>query len=146
MKLSKKAYYGLRATLALVAAEKPLSIHILAKNEGIPEGYLEKILQALRKKGLLTSARGVTGGYTLTQKNINAWEVIEALDGPLKVYPAFNSSSKNSGRAPKDIKDVLPCYQTTHCQANHIFRKVEESLEETLKDISLASLVQNSPR
>ena len=128
MKLSKKAYYGLRASLALLSAEEPLSIHLLAEQEHIPEDYLEKILQELRRKNLVTAKRGTSGGYTLSSKDISAWDVVSALDGPLKMYPA--------------LKGTLPCYQETHCQTNALFRTLEESLETTLKNIPLQSLTQ----
>lgn len=127
MKLSKKAYYGLRATLAISKAKKPLSIHSLAQSEGIPEDYLEKILQALRKKGVVTAKRGTTGGYQLATPSTTAWEVVAALEGPLKAYaPTANGK--------------LPCFQITHCQTNSVFRTLEESLEKTLKNITLSSL------
>lgn len=127
MKLSKKAYYGLRATLALQKAEKPLSIHALAQSEGIPEDYLEKILQMLRKEGVVTATRGTMGGYQLSRSDITAWDIVTALEGPLKIYaPAINGT--------------LPCFQITHCQTNSVFRSLEESLEKTLKNISLTSI------
>lgn len=129
MKLSKKAYYGLRAALALQQASNPLSIHLLAKSESLPEEYLEKILQDLRKKDIVIAKRGITGGYSLKRKNISAWEVIFALDGPLKVYTPT-------------VQGVLPCEQITHCQTNSIFRSVEQNLEKTLRKISLQSLSQ----
>jgi Rrf2 family protein len=129
MKLSKKAYYGLRASLALIKAKKPLSIHVLAQQEHIPEDYLEKILQELRRKGVVTAKRGTAGGYTLTQSDLSAWDVVSALDGPIKMY------------APT-VKGTLPCFQETHCQANALFRTIEESFEHTLKNISLTSLIQ----
>ncbi len=127
MKLSKKAYYGLRAALALSKAREPLSIHVLAETEGIPEDYLEKILQTLRKKGVVTAKRGTAGGYLLSSSSTSAWDVVSALEGPLKVY------------APA-AKGVLPCFQITHCQTNSVFRILEENLERTLKNIPLTSL------
>ncbi len=128
MKISKKAYYGLRASLALLEAEEPLSIHVLAEKEAIPEDYLEKILQALRRQDLLEAERGTKGGYRIKKADLSAWDIVVALDGPLKVYPSL-------------IKGSLPCFQPTHCQTNAIFRQVEETLESTLKNILLASLI-----
>ncbi len=124
MKLSKKAYYGLRATLALAASPRALSLQELAAQEAIPAPYLEKILQVLRKDGIVTATRGATGGYRLTNADTSAWQVIAALDGPLKIF------------AP--VKGTLPCLQITHCQANVIFRDIETALEDTLKKTLLA--------
>ncbi|MCW1888092.1 MAG: Rrf2 family transcriptional regulator [Candidatus Moranbacteria bacterium] len=128
MKISKKAYYGLRASLALLETKKPLSIHVLAEKEGIPEDYLEKILQALRRQNLLEAERGTKGGYRIKKNNLSAWDIISTLDGPLKLYPSL-------------IKGSLPCFQPTHCQTNTIFRELEENLELTLKNIHLTSLI-----
>jgi Rrf2 family protein len=119
MKLSKKAYYGLRAALALQQAKGPISIHALAEKESIPAPYLEKILQTLRAKGVVVAERGTKGGYLLAQKNTSAWDVVAALDGPLKIFlPA---------------KGTLPCLQLTHCQTNIIFRDLEKAAEKTLQ-------------
>ena len=47
MRISKKAYYGLRAITAL-ATEGELSVHDMALAENMPEEYLHKILQILK--------------------------------------------------------------------------------------------------
>ena len=67
MKVSKKAYYGLRAAIALAQSSRALSIHALAESEHLPEDYLEKILQMLRKAGLVEATKGVAGGYALAR-------------------------------------------------------------------------------
>lgn len=130
MKISKKAYYGLRATLALAQREKPLSIHTLAEMEHLPENYLEKILQSLRKADVVIAHKGVTGGYTLSRpaSEINIWEILRELDGPMKPFST-------------PVKGTLPCLQVSHCQTNEVWRSLEEKIEETLSGISLASLV-----
>src|ERR1700692_2043412 len=52
---------------------------------GIPPEALAKILQRLAKAGLLHSHQGTNGGYTLARAShtISAFEVIQAIDGPL---------------------------------------------------------------
>lgn len=126
MKLSKKAYYGLRATLALAHAKKPVSIQVLSEQEQISRDYLEKILQTLRKADMVEATRGAHGGYQLKHQNLSAWDVVSALDGPLKIY------------APTG-QNTLPCFQPTHCQVNTIFRSLEHDLESSLKKINLRS-------
>ena len=130
MKISKKTYYGLRAVLALAQAEKPLSIHILAETEHLPEEYLEKILQSLRRAGLVEAKKGATGGYSLVHspKDMNVWEVLRELDGPLKTFVP-------------PIKGELPCFQPSHCQTNEVWRRLEIEIEASLSKITLASLI-----
>lgn len=130
MKVSKKAYYGLRATLALAQAEKPLSIHALAEAEHLPEDYLEKILQSLRKAGLVEAKKGTTGGYSLAKPadTINMWGILLVLDGPIKTFVP-------------PIKGTLPCFQPSHCQTNEVWRRLETEIEASLSRVTLASLI-----
>lgn len=130
MKISKKAYYGLRAALALAQSGKSLSIHTIANAEHIPEDYLEKILQSLRRANLVMAHKGVAGGYSLARpaKEISVWDILCELDGPIKTFSA-------------PIKGTLPCLQVSHCQTNEVWRTLENKVEETLSNISLDSLV-----
>ncbi|MFZ1655138.1 MAG: Rrf2 family transcriptional regulator [Candidatus Moraniibacteriota bacterium] len=129
MKVSKKAYYGLRAAIALVQAGRPLSIHALAESEHLPEDYLEKILQALRKAGIVEATKGVAGGYLLARsaRATNVWDILRVLDGPIEMFTP-------------PIKGSLPCLQVSHCQTNQVWRTLEEKIEETLSGISLEHL------
>ncbi len=126
MKVSKKAYYGLRATIALAQSGKALSIRALAESEHLPEDYLEKILQILRKAGLVEATKGVTGGYALARsaRDTSAWDILRVLDGPIEMFTP-------------PVKGTLPCLQVSHCQTNQVWRTLEEKIEETLSGISL---------
>ena len=70
MKFSTRTRYGLKAILALAVryGEGSLSVSQIAKKENISVAYLEQILNALKKKGLVRSVRGPQGGYVLTLK------------------------------------------------------------------------------
>lgn len=131
MKISKKAYYGLRAILALASATRPVSGHDLAVSENLPEDYLEKILQELRQGGFVVSHKGTQGGYNLARdpQEISAWEIIRRLDGPLKMY------------APTS-EGVLPCLQVSHCQANKVIRVLEQDIEASLGKLDIRSLTK----
>lgn len=130
MKVSKKAYYGLRAALALAQAAKPLSIHALAESEHLPEDYLEKILQHLRRAGLVEATKGTAGGYMLARPKdtVSVWEILRELDGPIKTFAA-------------PVKGTLPCLQPSHCQTNEVWRTLETEIETTLSRITLGSLI-----
>jgi Rrf2 family protein len=87
MKLSKKSEYGLRALLELTLAhgQKTLQRQDIAQRQHIPIEFLEQILLALKRAGILSSRRGMKGGYTLIKepKDITLGQVIRILDGPL---------------------------------------------------------------
>jgi len=133
MKISKKAYYGLRAVLALAQEERPLSIHAIAEAEHIPEDYLEKILQSLRRANLVIAHKGVAGGYALSRpaKDLSVWDILRVLDGPIKTFSA-------------PVKGTLPCLQVSHCQTNQVWRVLETEIEKTLSRITIDHLINNS--
>ena len=135
MIVSKKAYYGLRAALALAQSNEPLSIHDLAQNEHLPQDYLEKILQGLRKAGIVEAKKGTTGGYFLARKaeDTNVWEILKVLDGPIKTFMP-------------PIKGELPCFIPSHCQTNEIWRTLEMEIEQTLSKITLAHLIPQTTK
>lgn len=87
MKLSKKSQYALRALLELttIAGTTTLQRHEIASRQHIPIEFLEQILLALKRAGLLSSRRGVNGGYRLIKRpsEITLGQVIRILDGPL---------------------------------------------------------------
>lgn len=88
MRLSKRAEYALRALTAM--ARRPLmavsQIEELSAAEGMPPKVLEQILLVLKKADLLTSKRGVGGGYQLLRspQNIPLGDILRAVDGPFQ--------------------------------------------------------------
>jgi Rrf2 family protein len=65
------------------SGERPVPIKELAERREIPEQFLEQLFSTLRRDGLLTSHRGMKGGYTLSRPadEIDVLEVVQALDG-----------------------------------------------------------------
>lgn len=87
MKLSRSTAYAIRALLQLpeYPASTPTSNRSLALDGALPERFLLQILRNLVKHGILSSVRGVQGGYSLTRPlcEINLLQIIEAVDGPI---------------------------------------------------------------
>ena len=88
MKFSKKSEYGLRALLELCETYggRVLQRHEIADRQNIPVEFLEQILLALKRAGLLASRRGIRGGYTLIKspEEITLGQVIRIQDWCLK--------------------------------------------------------------
>jgi Rrf2 family cysteine metabolism transcriptional repressor len=132
MKISKKAYYGLRAMVSLAKDPQVRSIHALAEEEGLPEDYLEKILQELRRAGLVEATKGQQGGYGLAigPDLVTANHILRVLDGPLVPFPC--SSSEGQGL----------CSHESGCATSNVWKKLNMALEDTLDSITLADLTQ----
>src|SRR3954454_5586081 len=82
--VTSKSRYAVVAMAELArAGERPVPIKELAERREIPEQFLEQLFSTLRRDGLLTSHRGMKGGYTLSRPadEIDVLEVVQALDG-----------------------------------------------------------------
>ncbi len=130
LKLTKKADYGLMAMkhLAEHADRGACSAKDVADAYGIPQEALAKILQRLVKAGLLHSQHGTNGGYTLARDatRISAFEVIRAIDGPLFITSCITVRGE--------------CDQTDRCTIREPLRRVNQSIEEVLKRITLSEM------
>src|SRR5438309_10287695 len=130
LKLTKKADYALMAMkhLAEHASEGSRSAKDVADAYGIPPEALAKILQRLAKAGLLQSQHGTNGGYTLARAShtISAFEVIQAIDGPLFITSCVTVRGE--------------CDQTDRCTIREPLRKVNSSIEDVLKRITISEM------
>jgi Rrf2 family protein len=87
MKISRTVTYALQATLQLAGTSTghPVPCSRLASDGQMPERFLLQILRSLVAHGILSSSRGVDGGYSLERnpEKISLLEVIEAIEGPM---------------------------------------------------------------
>ena len=130
LKLTKKADYGLMAMkhLAEHGHGGACSAKDVAESYGIPAEALAKILQRLVKAGLLVSQHGTNGGYTLARRpeTISAFEVIRAIDGPLFITSCITLRGE--------------CGQSDRCTIREPLRRVNDSIEQVLKSISISEM------
>lgn len=85
--ISSKSRYAVAALVELAhhGDGSPLPVSELARRRAIPGQFLEQLFAVLRRAGLVTSQRGVKGGYRLARpaSQISVLAVVEALDGPV---------------------------------------------------------------
>jgi len=108
MKLSTRGEYGLLALVDLAAQKQgPLQVSHIAQRQGIPKQYLDQLMLLLRKAGIVASARGRQGGYSLARpaSEITLFDAVAALEGPVK---NVNFSSK--GRRRLSARVVLRAF------------------------------------
>lgn len=131
MKISTKGQYSLKAMveLAAVSGEEPVSISQLAQITGVTERYLEQLLPKLRGAGLIESIRGAQGGYRLARsaERISVGDVLRAGEGNLIPVDCALTSEK-------------ACDREEACVVKFVWKKVMDSINETVDSISLAEL------
>ena len=112
MKLSRTVEYAVQAMLQLAQLDKgtPVPCSKLAASGQMPERFLLQILRNLVTHGILSSTRGVDGGYVLERpvEQITLLDVIEAIDGPLNTSPtpAKGMPEETHRRLSEALQDV----------------------------------------
>jgi Rrf2 family protein len=83
---SKSPYAVLAlAELGRSSGTEPVPIGELARRREVPVQFLEQLFAVLRRAGVISSQRGVKGGYRFARDpaTVTVLEVVELLDGPL---------------------------------------------------------------
>lgn len=137
MRLSKKAEYGLRALAVMARGKKSWSIQELCAREKIPVKFLEQILLALRHAGVLTSRRGVGGGYSLVKPpaETTVGEIVRALDGPVAPLPCVAAA----GEPP------CTCPEPRTCAVRLLMTQFRDGMTEWLDRHTLEDLARLGP-
>ncbi len=129
MRISAKGEYAAKAVLYL-SLKYPgvVTIHEVAKRHSIPVKYLEHILLALKKAGVLESRRGVRGGYTLARPpaEISIGEVLRVVDGH------FSESSC----IEVDLRSPYCCPESETCGLRQVWQDVQGAVEKILFETS----------
>jgi len=84
LQMPKKMLYALEAVVdvAYNARPEPVQSKDITKRQGIPQRYLEQVMQQLVRAGILKGVRGPRGGYTLARerRRITVGEVIRVIE------------------------------------------------------------------
>ena len=136
LKITTKGRYGLRALidLAKYSEIEPVSINSIATRQGISERYLEQLMTLLKKAGIIKSIRGAGGGYVLAREmsEISVGDVLRALEGSLEPVECAAFSQEDS------------CEAAGGCVTKYVWQRINESINQTVNEISLKQLVDES--
>jgi Rrf2 family transcriptional regulator, cysteine metabolism repressor len=110
MRISAKGEYAIKAMLdlAMQRGRNLVPIQEIAARQAIPQRYLEQVLLALKRAGLLTSKRGSTGGYHLTTApdEITVGAVLRAVDGGNAPFDSGAHGRRNGAREGSDLGEL----------------------------------------
>lgn len=131
--LSNSAKYALKAVLYLAvysSEQKKIMIKDIAKPINVPQAYIAKLLQELSKKEIISSTRGITGGFYLTELNIKqpVMNVIFAIDGSYKMNSCLLSLEN--------------CNEHVPCPLHHIAYPMRAQLIKSLNSKSIEELAE----
>jgi Rrf2 family protein len=133
MVLSQRCDYALRALVELSAAHPSgtrLTAKSLASKGGIPLKFLEQILLTLRRAGLITSALGARGGYTLAKPphQITFGAVMRVVDGSLAPIACVESGGAHA------------CAEQHHCRFRQVMKHLQDAMASVVDHTTLADV------
>lgn len=123
---SKSCEYGIRAVIYIVSASKNgerVGISEICQNIDAPEHFTAKILQILTRNRIVSSQKGVHGGFYLDdyQKGLALIEVVTAIDG--------KTLFTGCGLGLKQCSETNPC--PIHSKFKSIRNDIKKMLEQT---------------
>ena len=130
MRLTHLADYAvvMMTAAARRGAGERLSATALAEETGVPLPTTQKLMGQLAGAGLLTSARGASGGFALARppSEISLADVVEAVEGPIAMTVC------SEGRTD--------CALDAHCRVKPHMGVVGSAVRGALGAVSLTSL------
>jgi Rrf2 family protein len=133
MHVTARGDYAVRAAVELAAADGATrKVADLASAQNIPARFLENILLALRRAGLVQSRRGADGGFRLTRapELITVADVLRAVEGPL---------ANVQGVSPDQLD-----YEGPAAALRDVWVAVRASLRVVLERVTLAEVASGS--
>jgi FeS assembly SUF system regulator len=130
LRISKMTDYAVVLATHLASVDRPHAARDLALHTQIPEPTASKVLKKLARAGVVSSQRGVKGGYALARpaRRIGIHEVIEAIEGPIAVTECSDESADSS------------CEYETRCEVRANWQRINQAVQSALAQISLADM------
>ena len=129
LRLSKRVEYGLIALQQLAKRGTVLTAREIADENGISYDLLAKIMQDLKRDGMVYSHQGVRGGYglMLAPQQISVTRVVDALETENSITECTSETECCSREAVCTIKGPM--------------HKLQEQVEQVLNSVTIAQLL-----
>ena len=132
MKITTRGRYAVMALVLLATYSRgnPVTIQFIARQDAIPESYLQQLFLRLRKKNIVKSIRGPGGGFILSKhpSEITIGEIIRTAEGR-----QAGVGCRSSGRQ---------CGMINKCRTQNMWEALEGRIDEFLDSISLDDLFE----
>ena len=134
--ISKKTKYAINALVYLARQHQqgPVLISKIAKDQHIPQKFLEAILLDLKNAGILNSKKGRGGGYYLIKKpeEVNMAEVMRLFDGAIALLPCVTH---------RYYERCEECIDEASCGIRDVFQEVRNETVNILKRSTLSEII-----
>lgn len=130
MIFSSSTEYAIRGLAELASRDPvgPMMLDELVKGTDLPRDFLAKVFQKLVHGGILRSAKGRGGGFSLARPahEITIMQIVESIDGP----QLFDSC----------VVGLEKCNDQMPCPQHDLYKPIRQRLKDYLATTTLADL------
>lgn len=131
MMVSTRGRYALRVMIDLAKQDREnyIPLRDTAQRQGISEKYLESIVKALTRAGVLEGLRGKGGGYRLTRsaEEYTVYEILKLTEGNLSPVSCLECEGKS-------------CERAAQCPTLPVWQELDQMIRKYLEGITVADL------
>ena len=132
MMVSSRGRYALRVLLDLAQHREDgyVPMHVIAQRQGISKKYMEQIMPALTKGGLVDSVQGKRGGYRLNRppQEYSVGEILRLTEGGLAPVACLDH-------------EPLECPRAAECATLPLWQGLSRVISEYLDSVTLQDLL-----
>ena len=135
LRIGKMADYGLLIADCLASEHDQMTTEDIVQQTGLPDATVRKLLRLLVDSGLVSSRRGLKGGYRLSREpdRISVAELIAAIEGPI-------------GLTECNHEDTNTCSLTDNCGQRNNWGVINDLISRQLQTITLADMLGDLSR
>ena len=134
LRITKQADYGIVLLTRMASdPDRLYTANEMAAEAGLPHPIVSKVLKLLVRGGVLSSHRGVKGGYSLNRsaEEITVFDIVTVLEGPIAITECIDDSPSE-------------CSQEPHCPVRGNWQRINRAIQLALEEITLADMTRGS--
>ena len=134
MRISTKVRYALRATvdLAMHWGQGPVMAQTIAQRQNLSRKYLESLLLSLKNGRVLSSVRGVGGGWTLARPpcDITVEDVYRAVEGSVVLVEC--------------VEEPESCSHIKTCPTHEFWEELTQVVVQKMRSVTIEDLARHA--
>jgi Rrf2 family transcriptional regulator, iron-sulfur cluster assembly transcription factor len=133
MLLTRASEYALLSLVALAKSDKPLDAESLSHELDISRSFLAKILQSLARQKIISSFKGVNGGFALNENSLQSTilQIMYAAEGK---NPTVFECSPSKSSCPSD--------RASTCQIWPFVNRLQGKIDAFLGTLTLQDILE----
>ncbi len=130
LKLPTNVRYGIRMIITLAKANRRMNTNELAKEMDVSPLYLRQVAIPLEKNGIIKSAKGAKGGYSLRvdPATTDLYTIIKAMNEDFSLLSCVDCSDA--------------CSRSNTCISRDLWIDLSRTLKTTLQAMTLQRLIE----